>query len=155
MCFTCVWNERHFFFFFGTTTAVGQGLPLYPLVKWAWLSVSYCCHSRIVSPTYGSTVYSDIYPNINTIFVAQESKQLYLIIINIVILVIRTALNKWTFFRHVFKFYLRLLSIPPQFSRQSCWSTSFADTVSLFPVRRTTKMWIIYTKVLDCDISLV
>ena len=36
------------FFFFGTTTAVGQGLPVPPIVKWAWLSVTYCYHTRIV-----------------------------------------------------------------------------------------------------------
>ena len=35
---------------------------LYPLVKWAWLSLIYCYHSRIVSPTYGGTVYSGLEP---------------------------------------------------------------------------------------------
>ena len=43
-----------------------QPLPvkacLYPLVNWAWLSVIYCYHSRIVSPTYGGTVYSGLEP---------------------------------------------------------------------------------------------
>ena len=35
---------------------------LYPLVKWAWLSVTYCYHSRIVSPTYDGAVYSGFEP---------------------------------------------------------------------------------------------
>ena len=30
------------------------------LVKWTWLSVTYCYHSRIVNPTYGGTVYSGL-----------------------------------------------------------------------------------------------
>ena len=33
---------------------------LYPLVKWAWLSMTLCYHSRIISPMYGGTVYSGL-----------------------------------------------------------------------------------------------
>ena len=43
-----------------------QPLPvkacLYPLVKWARLSVTFCYRSRIVSPRYGNTVYSGLEP---------------------------------------------------------------------------------------------
>ena len=46
------------------------------LVKWAWLSVTYCYHSRIVSPTHGGTVYSR--PELMTgMFLRRTSWRLY------------------------------------------------------------------------------
>ena len=49
---------------------------LYPLVKWAWLSVTYCYHRRIVSPTYGGTVYSGLEP-MTGMFLSRSSWRLY------------------------------------------------------------------------------
>ena len=43
-----------FFSFFGTTTVVGQGLPV-PLV-----ALLLATHSRIISPTYGGTLDSGL-----------------------------------------------------------------------------------------------
>ena len=50
---------------------------LYPLVKWAWLSLTYCYHSRIVSPTYGDTVYSGFEPMTTGILLRRTSWRLY------------------------------------------------------------------------------
>ena len=50
-----------FFFLFGTTTAIGQGLPV-PTSELSLAFSDYCYHSRIVSPVYGGTVYSGLEP---------------------------------------------------------------------------------------------
>ena len=48
----------------------------HPLVKWAWLSVTYCYHSRIVSPMYGGTVYSGLEPMMGMLL-SRTSLRLY------------------------------------------------------------------------------
>ena len=57
-----------------------QPLPvkacLYPLVKWAWISVTFCYRWRIVSPTYGGTVYSGLEPMMG-ILLSRSSWRLY------------------------------------------------------------------------------
>ena len=56
------WTDAFFstiFFFFYSTTVVGKGLLMGYANLWGWLSMTFVLspHSKIVSPTYGATVY--------------------------------------------------------------------------------------------------
>ena len=59
--YSCYQLYKWIFFFFGSTTVVGQGLPE-SLVSLAFSDVLISPHTRIVSSTYGGTVYSGLEP---------------------------------------------------------------------------------------------
>ena len=65
-----------FFFFFGSTTDVGQGLPVPTSgLGFQWL-IDSPPHSRIFSPTYGGAVYLGIEP-ITGMLLSRTSWRLY------------------------------------------------------------------------------
>ena len=66
----------NFIFFFLEQQPLPVKACLYPLVKWAWLSVTFCYRSRIVSPAYGGTVYSGLEP-MTDMLLSRSSWRLY------------------------------------------------------------------------------